>query len=166
MDDAILVVTRSGDTTRDTRPASLALRIWCWPQCISPSERLLGELGMQYVRMYADLNGRSHFEDVPVDLKLGDYSPPTPPVFISQFMTAGQFGFLSAPAGWVGEWHPVPGRQAFFYLAGEMEVQVSDNEASISSWRVLLAEDTVGRGHRSRLVSKEDVITAAVHLPE
>ena len=40
---------------------------------------------MKYVRMYTDSNGDSHFENVTVDLKLGDYSPPTPPVYISNF---------------------------------------------------------------------------------
>ena len=99
---------------------------------------------MKYVRMYADSTGNSHFEDVTVDLKLGDYSPPTPPVYISHFTAARQFGFVSVPAGWVGDWHPVPGRQVFFYLAGEMEVQVSDNELRRFPAGSLFAEDTVG----------------------
>jgi hypothetical protein len=54
----------------------------------------------------------------------------------------------------------------FFYLTGEMEVQVSDYEVRrFRSGSVLLAEDTFGRGHRSRVVSGEEVTTAAVHLP-
>ena len=120
---------------------------------------------MKYVRMYASSDGESHFEDVSVDLKLGDYSPPTPPVYISRFVAASQFGFVRVPAGWVGEWHPAPTRQVFFYLAGEMDVQVSDNELRrFRAGSVLLTEDTVGRGHQSRVVGTEDVIMAAVHL--
>jgi hypothetical protein len=120
---------------------------------------------MKYVRMYAGSDGESHFEDVSVDLKLGDYSPPTPPVYISRFVAASQFGFVRVPAGWVGEWHPAPNRQVLFYLAGEMDVQVSDNELRrFRAGSVLLTEDTVGRGHQSRVVGTEDVIMAAVHL--
>ena len=120
---------------------------------------------MTYVRMYGGVDGESHFEDVTVDLQLGDYSPPTPPVYISPFIAARQFGFVTAPAGWVGEWHPVPSRQVFVFLAGEMEVQVSDNEVRrFRAGSVLLAEDTVGRGHQSRVVGAEDVSMAAVQL--
>jgi hypothetical protein len=83
---------------------------------------------MKYVCVYADASGESHFEDVPVDFVLGDYSPPTPPIHISPFTAATQFGFLGAPAGWVGGWHPVPRRQTCFCLIGEMELEVSEGE--------------------------------------
>jgi hypothetical protein len=43
---------------------------------------------MHYVRMYADADGVSHFEDVDVEFALGDYSPPTPPVYVSPFAPA------------------------------------------------------------------------------
>jgi quercetin dioxygenase-like cupin family protein len=120
---------------------------------------------MKYVRMYAGSDGESHFEDVPVDLKLSDYSPPTPPVYISPFVAARQFGFVRIPAGWVGAWHPSPGRQVFLYLAGEMDVKVSDDERRrFRAGTVLLVEDTVGRGHQSRVVGTEDVILASVYV--
>jgi hypothetical protein len=122
---------------------------------------------MKYVRLYADSNGESHFEDVTVDLTLGDYSPPTPPISISPFVAATQVGFLSAPPGWIGEWHPVPRRHMFFYLIGEMEVEVSDGEVRrFRAGSVVLCEDTGGRGHTTRIVGSEDVITAAVHVPD
>ena len=71
---------------------------------------------MKYVRMYADSNGESHFDDVAVDFALEDHSPPTPPVNVSPFVTATRFGYVGAPARWVGAWHPVPRRQMCFYL--------------------------------------------------
>ena len=118
---------------------------------------------MKYVRMYASPDGESHFEDVSVDLKLSDFSPPTPPVYISQFIAARQFGFVRVPAGWVGEWHPSPNRQVFLYLAGEMDVQVGDGERRrFQAGSALLVEDIVGRGHQSRVVGTEDVIMASV----
>jgi quercetin dioxygenase-like cupin family protein len=120
---------------------------------------------MQYVRMYAGSDGESHFEDVAVDLTLADFSPPTPPVYISPFSAARQFGFVRVPAGWVGDSHPSPNRQVFLFLAGEMDVQVSDDERRrFRAGSVVLVEDTVGRGHQSRVVGAEDVLMASVQL--
>ena len=60
---------------------------------------------MKYVRMYGDSNGESHFEDVHVDFALGDYSPPTPPVHVSPFAPATQFGQKTRPgAATFREW--------------------------------------------------------------
>lgn len=63
---------------------------------------------MRYVRIYSDQNGKSHFEDISVELRLSDLAPPEPPVNTSAFTEATQFGFLSAPADWHGDWHPSP----------------------------------------------------------
>ena len=121
---------------------------------------------MQYVRMYTDSEGESHFEDVNLEFALGDYSPPTPPVFVSPFTPATQVGFLSAPAGWVGGWHPVPRRQMCFCLVGEMELEVSDGEVRrCPAGSVVLAEDTVGRGHQTRIVGSQDFVMAVALLP-
>jgi len=90
---------------------------------------------MKYVRMYADSNGESHFDDVAVDFALEDYSPPTPPVNVSPFVTATRFGYVGAPARLVGAWHPVPRRQMCFYLVGEMEIEVSDGGSAPVSCR-------------------------------
>jgi quercetin dioxygenase-like cupin family protein len=122
---------------------------------------------MNFVRMYADSAGDSHFQDVAVGQTLGDYSPPTPPVYVSPFTAARQVGFVTAPAGWIADWHPVPGRQLFLFLRGEIEVQVSDSEVRrFRPGSVLLGEDTAGRGHRSRVLSDEDADMAVVHFPD
>jgi hypothetical protein len=121
--------------------------------------------GMKYVRLYAGADGASYFGNVPVDLKLGDYSTPTPPLYRSQFVAASRFGFVRVPAGWVGEWHPSPNRQVFLFLAGEMDVQVSDNELRrFRVGSVVFVEDTAGRGHQSRVVGTENVMMASVHM--
>jgi len=41
---------------------------------------------MKYVRMYADKNGDSHFEDVEVAMSLVDFAPPAPPLNLSPLM--------------------------------------------------------------------------------
>ncbi len=120
---------------------------------------------MKYTRVYADENGESHFEDVEVELSSVDFAPPAPPLDLSAFAPATQYGFCRAPAGWLGDWHPAPRRQIIFYLAGEIEAEVSDGEVRrFGPGSVTLVEDTTGKGHKSRVVGTTDVLSAVVQL--
>ena len=119
---------------------------------------------VNYVRLYADANGESHFEDVEINLASTDYAPPAPPLDLSPFTPATQFGFMRAPAGWSSDWHPSSARNIFFVLGGEWEVTASDGETRrFATGSVLLAEDTDGKGHASRVLS--DSLAAVVALP-
>jgi len=71
------------------------------------------------------------------------------------------------PSGWFGDWHPAPRKQVFLILSGECEAEVSDGEVRrFGSGGVLLVEDTWGRGHKTRVLSSEDMVVAVVQLPE
>ena len=118
-----------------------------------------------YSRLYADEHGESHFEDIEIDLTLTEYVPPAPPLSLSSFTPATQFGFMNAPAGWSSDWHPTSARNIFFVLTGEWEVTASDGESRrFAAGSVLLVEDTEGKGHSSRVVSEEDSLAAMVQL--
>jgi len=120
---------------------------------------------MKYTRVYADENGESHFEDVEVEFSSVDFAPPAPPLDLSAFAPSTQYGFLRAPAGWLGDWHPAPRRQIIFYLAGEIKAEVSDGEVRrFGPGSVTLVEDTTGKGHKSRVVGTTDVLSAVVQL--
>ena len=120
-----------------------------------------------YTRLYIDAHGESHFEDVEIDLTLTDYAPPAPPLELSSFLPAAQFGFINASAGWSSGWHPATARNIFFVLSGDWEVTASDGEARrFGAGSVLLVEDTAGKGHSSRVVSQTDSIAAMVELSE
>ena len=120
---------------------------------------------MKYVHMYVDENGDSHFEDVEVEMSLVDISPPTPPMGVSSSMPSTNIVFSSTPVGWYGEPHPVPQRLIIIYLAGEMEVTVSDGETRrFGSGSVVLVEDTSGKGHASRVVGNDNVLAVMVQL--
>jgi hypothetical protein len=122
---------------------------------------------MEYVRIYADIEGRTHFEEVEEALAAVDFAPPAAPQHVSAFAPASRVGFLSVPPGWFGDWHPVPCRQFLFYLAGEIEIEVGDGEVRrFGPGNVLLAEDTDGRGHTTRAVSAGPVRAAVVQLPD
>ena len=118
-----------------------------------------------YTRLYADEQGESHFDDIEMDLIMTDYVPPAPPLRLSSFTPATQFGFMNAPAGWSSDWHPTSARNIFFVLSGEWEVTASDGESRrFSQGSVLLVEDTTGKGHSSRVVSETESLAAMVQL--
>ena len=122
---------------------------------------------MKLTRLYCDTEGESHFEDVEVAFNLVDFAPPAPPVSLSSFSPAAQYGFLKSPVGWYGDWHPTPARQIMFYLAGEIEAEVSDGEIRcFGPGSVALVEDTTGRGHKSRVVGDTEALLAVVQLPD
>jgi mannose-6-phosphate isomerase-like protein (cupin superfamily) len=122
---------------------------------------------MQYTRLYSDGHGESHFEDIESDLKLVEYAPLAPLLYLSSFSPATQFAFMNAPTGWSSEWHPTPVRNIFFVLTGEWEVVAGDGESRrFGPGSVLLVEDTTGKGHSSRVVSETDSLAAMVQLAE
>ncbi len=121
---------------------------------------------MQYTRLYSGDHGESHFEDIESDLKLAEYTA-APPLYLSSFTPATQFGFMNAPAGWSSEWHPTSARNIFFVLTGEWEVIASDGESRrFGPGSILLVEDTTGKGHSSRVLSETDSLAAMVQLGE
>ena len=116
-------------------------------------------------RLHADEHGESHFEDVEIDLTLTDYASPAPPLGLSSFTPATQFGFMNAPAGWSSDWHPATARNIFFVLSGEWEVTASDGEARrFTAGSVLRVEDTTGKGHSSRVIGAIDSLAVMVEL--
>jgi hypothetical protein len=120
---------------------------------------------MTYTRLYSDQQGESHFEDVEINLAMTDYAPPAPPLELSSFTTAKQFGFMKAPAGWSSDWHLTPARNIFIVVSGEWEVTASDGETQrFGAGSVLLVEDTSGKGHSSRVVGEADSLAAMVEL--
>lgn len=119
------------------------------------------------MRLYADPDGESHFEDVAVTLTLVDVAPPAPPLSLSDFLPAAQVGFLSGPPDWRGDWHPALRRQFLIYLTGGTGVQASDGEVRhFRAGDVVLVEDTTGRGHRSWAEGQQEVVLLVVQVPD
>jgi hypothetical protein len=120
-----------------------------------------------YTRLYSDASGESHFDDVEIDLASTDYTPSAPPLSLSDITATTQFRFMKARAGGTSDWHTSSARTMFFVLSGEWEVTASDGESRrFSTGSALLAEDISGKGHSSRVSSKEDSLAAMVELTE
>jgi hypothetical protein len=121
----------------------------------------------RFTRVYTDENGETHFEDIEIALLPKIFAPPAPALNLSLFSEAKRYGFVNAPSGWFGDWHPTPKRQVFIYLSGEMEAKVSDGEVrSFGPGSVTLVEDTTGKGHVSRVIGDQDVLAVVIQLED
>ena len=122
----------------------------------------------KYTRLYADESGESHFEDLEIELVPVDFAPPAAPANIAQFLPTARSLWFGAPAGWVGEKpHPSPHHQIFCILQGECEVTVSDGGVRrFTIGSVILMQDTQGKGHSTRVISKDDILVFGVVLAD
>lgn len=122
---------------------------------------------LKYVRVYADSIGESHFEDLTIDLNEIDFAPPAPPIFTSDLNPSSSYGFISVLPGWKSEWHPAPKRQFMFYLSGTIEAEVSDGEIrQFGPGSITLVEDTIGKGHKSKVIGNEQVVGVVIQLED
>jgi hypothetical protein len=120
---------------------------------------------MRIVKLYSDADGQSHFEDVEIEFELIDYAPKAPRLGLSAAVPASAFVFMKTPGGWSSDWHPSFGRNLFFVLSGEWQVTASDGESRrFAIGSALLAEDTTGKGHSSRVISESGSLAAMVQL--
>jgi hypothetical protein len=118
------------------------------------------------LRLYADSDGDTHFEEVEFEFERTDLVPPAPPVFMTRLATADRYGFELVPPGWRGDPHPVPQRLLAVYLSGTGTLEASDGEVrELVPGTILLAEDTTGKGHISRVTGEEDMLALIVMLP-
>ncbi len=103
---------------------------------------------MKVTRIYTGADNESHFEEIEIDLKdlgmIGRISALEPASGIVFRETEGDYDF---------EFHNAPRRQYVINLDAAVELETGDGTKRVlGPGEVLLAEDTTGRGHRSRAV--------------
>ncbi|MGH9086115.1 MAG: cupin domain-containing protein [Acidimicrobiales bacterium] len=122
---------------------------------------------VSFIRIYADEDGESHFVDLEPAFEATEFIPPAPPVLMTPGLGATGYSIEQVHPGWVGDWHPVPQRVLAVYLSGEGEMVASDGEARpLVAGTVLLAEDTTGTGHTSRVVGDDVMHVLIILLPD
>ena len=120
---------------------------------------------MKFGILYTDQNGDSHWKDGELGFDLVNFAPPAPPCRITSYTPASQIVFFKLDPSWFGDWHPAPKRQFFCCLSGEFELTASDGQTRrYNAGQVFLLEDTFGKGHKSRVTSKEDFVAAVIQL--
>ena len=115
----------------------------------------------RYVRLYASPDGASHFEDVEVELN--DSGRGTD---VSSEIASTSVNFAAFRDDYGFDPHTAPRPRFVVMLTGAIEVEVSDGEVRVlGPGTVLLAEDSTGVGHKSRVVGDGDRHAMYVQFP-
>ena len=117
---------------------------------------------MELVRVFTGPDGRSHFDDLTVDLDdlgpMGQISKRWPGRGVQFREVAGDYHL---------DFHTAPRRQLVVNLTGSVEIEVGDGTKRIlGPGTILLAEDTTGQGHISRNVGGGARTCLFVHLDD
>lgn len=116
---------------------------------------------MKITRIYTGADGESHFEEMEHPVKLVNGIEATP------MEAATGVYFRRAPAGHVQDWHPAPRRQYIMTLSGQSEIELGDGTVRrFGPGDILLAEDTTGRGHITRVVGTGPRLYVTIALKE
>lgn len=116
---------------------------------------------MNYVRMYADESGETHFQDIEVPMNARGSSE------LSELFGVSGLIFRKTSEDYSLDFHTAPRRQFVVNLTGGVEIEVSDGEVRrFGPGSIFLAEDTTGKGHRSRAIDNQERLSLFVHYPD
>jgi hypothetical protein len=119
------------------------------------------------LRIWADEDGESHLEEVELPFEESDFLPSAPSMLLTAQQKASGYFIARAPAGLDLDWHPSPVRELAVYLTGQGEVEASDGTVRpLEPGTILLAEDTSGKGHKTRVTGTDEVLVVIVTLPD
>ncbi len=120
---------------------------------------------MLVLRLFADADGESRFDDYDVSLELQDFAPPAAPLHVSEPEAAARYILIRLPVGWNGARHPTPRRQILFCLRGAMRVTASSGEVrQVTAGDAWLMADTTGKGHTTEVISEGPVDAVIIQL--
>ncbi len=101
---------------------------------------------MLITRIYADKDGKSHFEDISLETH-----PSGPLGLMASPLSVSSMILRENEPGYDFPWHVAPQRQYIVMLEGMVEITVSDRTVrTFLPGSILLVEDTFGDGHASR----------------
>ena len=120
---------------------------------------------IEYLRIFADDEGCSHFETKSIDLEAKDYALPAPSLNTSIMESTDNSLFLELPIGWHGDWHPTPVRQWLILMTGICEFEAGDGDkVTCKAGDVVMLDDLTGKGHQTKVSGDEPVRMAAIHF--
>ena len=117
---------------------------------------------LKYVRIYTGDDGLSHFEEVEADLSVTMTAS-----MLSETIPVTGMNLRRNLSDYNLDFHPAPRSQFVINLSGTVEIEASDGETRrFGPGSIMLADDTTGKGHKSRAVGEEERISVFVHLAE
>ena len=117
--------------------------------------------------IYTGDDGLTHFADDAIPLAFKDFSPPAPPVAVSEWLSASGVAFAIIAPDWDGDWHPAPRRQFVAMMQGTVEIETGDGETRrFKAGSAYLLTDLEGQGHRARVLGGVTATIALISVPE
>jgi hypothetical protein len=115
------------------------------------------------VRIYADADGETHFEDVKVDLAA--FSASGLQTASSELWLVRAVQFRAVDDDFASDFHTAGRRQLVINLTGSSEIEVSSGERRVMGpGTVQLVEDTAGRGHKAAKTTGQPLQMLLIHL--
>jgi hypothetical protein len=106
-----------------------------------------GGAGKRVLRIYADAEGNSHLQELPIATKAGRTRR-------SGEAALSGLTYAEYTSSSVEDWHRTPARQFSISLSGEIEVEVSDGRKhAIHTGDIVFLEDLQGKGHITRILT-------------
>jgi len=116
---------------------------------------------MKIVRLYTGTDQKSHFEEIELKFS-GDQK-----ILTTDPRAATSAVFRCVPAGTVLERHPAPRRQYLVTVSGSWDIEAGNGVVRrFKGGDVMLADDTTGEGHISRVTGNEPHIFMTVPLAD
>jgi uncharacterized cupin superfamily protein len=105
---------------------------------------------MKIIRLYTGADNESHLEEIDVELNLRGHME------VSELQSVDGIFFRRVPPTHRSNYHPAPRRQYVVTLAGQVEIETGDGTVRrFGPGDVMLAEDTTGHGHITRVIGGE-----------
>jgi quercetin dioxygenase-like cupin family protein len=103
--------------------------------------------GGRVLRVYADADGNSHVDELPIATKAGRTNT-------AKSVPVTAMNYAEYRKSETEDWHRAPGRQFSISLSGEIEVEVSDGKKhAIHAGDIVFLEDLQGKGHITRILT-------------
>lgn len=115
---------------------------------------------MKITRIFSDEEGESHFEDLEIPLiDQGEIG------YLSENFEVKRLQFRKVSADYDYDFHHAPQKQFIVLLDGGVEIETSLGELRrFQTGEILLVEDTVGKGHKTRNLEKKERTSLFIHL--
>jgi hypothetical protein len=122
----------------------------------------MGKSKFTVTRLYSDRTGDTHFEDLNLPLSSsGEIG------FLSERIDAKTVQFRRVNPEYDYDFHNAPKRQFIFLLDGAIQIETSLGDVrTFSAGDVLLVEDTMGKGHRTKNLTAVKRRSVFVEIPE
>lgn len=119
---------------------------------------------MDYLRIWADDDGETHFEEVTLDRVVNPPERGVAELWVSPGTQVDRLQFITVQAvDQVPAPHNAPRRQFVIFLDGWVRITTSDGETrTLPAGAVVLADDVDGKGHVTEL---EPGIRRVVQIP-